>query len=315
MYIYDSMKKLLQYLGGLNPLFFAIFYFSLTFLAAFLIYCFSFFELSSSLEKIELKSFLTSLYFSFTTITTLGYGDIVPANQATRFLVIVLAFSGILLTGLFLNSLAYRISLITQKRDQIRFEEEQKKEEVRKFLDITPILFQNFRDFISITYCLVTPQDQRSPSTNIEKVMRLDFKLNDFRDMYKPSFLRKYSFYKSSIEVFYPIHDRLKQNLEDFLKLGYLNFEKDLMDKVINFLAFFNELDSREHVLSPISDREEKESVINLLIAAEEPYEITKIPNVKDAYIQLYSQIRLTVTLIKEIEQCVNDVKTKFKIT
>ena len=146
------MKKLLQYLGGLNPLVFAILYFSCTFLAAFLIYWLSYFELSSSLEKIELKSFLTSLYFSFTTITTLGYGDIVPANQATRFLVIVLAFSGILLTGLFLNSLAYRISLITQKRDQIRFEEEQKKEEVRKFLDITPILFQNFRDFISITY-------------------------------------------------------------------------------------------------------------------------------------------------------------------
>ena len=309
------MEKILQYLGGLNPLVFAIFYFLGTFLAAFLIYYLPCFELSSSLDKVELTSFLTSLYFSFTTITTLGYGDITPANQTTRFLVIALAFNGILLTGLFLNSLAYRVSLITQKRDQIRFEEDQKKEEIRRFLNITPILFQNFRDFISITYCLVTPQDQRSPSTKVEKVMTLDFKLNDFRDMYKPSFLRKYSFYKSSIEVFYPIHDRLKQNLEDFLKLGYLSFDKDLMDKVIKFLAVFNDLDSREHVLAPIANRKEMESVISLLVSAEEPYKITEIANVKDAYIQLYSQIQLTVTLIKEIEECVNDVNTKLKIS
>ncbi|MDC5277564.1 hypothetical protein OHW85_18705, partial [Acinetobacter baumannii] len=119
----------------------------------------------------------------------------------------------------------------------------------------------------------------------------------------------------SSIEVFYPIHDRLKQNLEDFLKLGYLSFDKDLMDKVIKFLAVFNDLDSREHVLAPIANRKEMESVISLLVSAEEPYKITEIANVKDAYIQLYSQIQLTVTLIKEIEECVNDVKTKLKIS
>lgn len=301
--------KLLKFLGERSPILYALVYFIITLLSTFLMYYCRIFELSTSIKDVELNSFFTSLYFSFITITTLGYGDILPANLATRVLVMFLSFSGVLLTGLFLNSLAYRISLLTQESDKKKFEIEKKQTDIKKFLDITPILFQNFGDFISITYCLISQQNQRKSSTDVEKVMNLDFKLNDFKDMYKPSLLRKYSFYKSSIEVFYPIHDRLNQNLEDFLKLGYLNFEKDLMDKVIRYLAVSNELDSREHILKIVENKNEQEMVVTLLTEAKEPFKITEIPNVKDSYIQLYFQVQLTITLIKEIEQCIHKVK------
>ena len=47
------------------------------------------------------------LYLSVVTITTLGYGDIVPITPLARFFTGIEALGGIVLIGLFLNSLAY----------------------------------------------------------------------------------------------------------------------------------------------------------------------------------------------------------------
>ena len=41
-----------------------------------------------------------SVYFSFVTGLTIGYGDIVPRQPLTRALAVVIGFGGILLTGL-----------------------------------------------------------------------------------------------------------------------------------------------------------------------------------------------------------------------
>jgi hypothetical protein len=48
------------------------------------------------------------LYFSTETITTLGFGDIVPTTQSARTLVMVESFLGILTAGLFLASIGSR---------------------------------------------------------------------------------------------------------------------------------------------------------------------------------------------------------------
>ncbi len=52
--------------------------------------------------------FLRMLYLSAVTITTLGYGDIVPITNTTRMLVSSEAVLGVVMIGLFLNSLALR---------------------------------------------------------------------------------------------------------------------------------------------------------------------------------------------------------------
>lgn len=41
-----------------------------------------------------------SLYFTFVTGLTIGYGDLTPAHFVSRFLAMVVGFSGIVLTGL-----------------------------------------------------------------------------------------------------------------------------------------------------------------------------------------------------------------------
>jgi voltage-gated potassium channel Kch len=51
------------------------------------------------------NSYSRMLYFSAVTITTLGYGDIVPVTSTARGIVTIEIILGPLLFGLFLNSL------------------------------------------------------------------------------------------------------------------------------------------------------------------------------------------------------------------
>jgi hypothetical protein len=50
------------------------------------------------------------VYFSATTITTVGYGDIVPISGVARLLTAIEAIAGWVVAGLFLNSLAARLA-------------------------------------------------------------------------------------------------------------------------------------------------------------------------------------------------------------
>lgn len=50
--------------------------------------------------QIEGWRFGESLYFSFVTGLTIGYGDLAPKHTLARLLAIVIGFSGIVLTGL-----------------------------------------------------------------------------------------------------------------------------------------------------------------------------------------------------------------------
>lgn len=52
-----------------------------------------------------IDSVVDALYFSSVTVTTLGYGDIVPDSPFTKLLTGLQALSGVVLVGLFLNSL------------------------------------------------------------------------------------------------------------------------------------------------------------------------------------------------------------------
>jgi hypothetical protein len=54
--------------------------------------------------------YLRMLYFSATTATTLGFGDITPIAQTARLLVSAEAIVGVVLIGLFLNSIAIKRS-------------------------------------------------------------------------------------------------------------------------------------------------------------------------------------------------------------
>ncbi|MGV7222183.1 MAG: potassium channel family protein [Nitrospinales bacterium] len=69
-----------------------------------IVFSLDYYLLGDSFDK-DISSYFDAFYFSSITITTLGYGDIVPDSIFTKLLTSLQSISGIMIIGLFLNSL------------------------------------------------------------------------------------------------------------------------------------------------------------------------------------------------------------------
>ncbi len=68
----------------------------------FLFFIFIIVILALIIKRTEKWSFGDSLYFAFITATTVGYGDMKPGRKSSRLVSVLLAFVGLLFTGLVL---------------------------------------------------------------------------------------------------------------------------------------------------------------------------------------------------------------------
>ena len=59
-----------------------------------------------------------SLYFSFVTGLTIGYGDLTPRHLVSRFLAVVIGFAGIVLTGLVAAVSVRALDIATRDRTE-----------------------------------------------------------------------------------------------------------------------------------------------------------------------------------------------------
>ncbi|AYA68604.1 two pore domain potassium channel family protein [Acinetobacter sp. WCHA55] len=308
----EMMGQALRKLSKINPIYFALIYLAAIFVSSILIYCIPIFKLVSSLEGINLESFYTAFYFSLITITTLGYGDIVPSNDATRILASGLALFGIVLTGLFLNSLAFIISTLTQLDDRRKIEEERKDLEIEKFSKISILIEQNFNDFKYAATSLITPIEKYNPIIDTTPLMKMDFKLNDLKDLFKNNPLRRFSISKSKIEVYYDTFDFLNNNLDQLLKLGYFNFNIEVVERIVEYLSNAKLIDTRQNIIQYARQSpQNREWIENMLAGASENVAITEIANLIDDYIVLREQIKLTVILIINIENLIESLRNK----
>ena len=98
---FEKLRRTGAELGDIPFLFWFIFYFVgiIAFAVDYLIFG-SHFKPSISISNVE-----DALYLSAVTVTTLGFGDIVPKSLLAKFLTSLQALSGVVLVGLFLNSL------------------------------------------------------------------------------------------------------------------------------------------------------------------------------------------------------------------
>lgn len=102
------------------------------YVALVVIYFVVFFVFSTSLGLTE--SWVDNAYLSLVTITTLGFGDITPKTEIGKLVVSSQAFFGVMILGLFLNSLSHERSraLVNSEKEM----ERSRKEELRKSLEM-----------------------------------------------------------------------------------------------------------------------------------------------------------------------------------
>lgn len=76
---------------------------------------------------VENWSLVDSFYFTATTLTTIGYGDLVPSTDASKLMTVAFALSGV---AMFLYGLSVITSFYIQKGQQFEAYEERKIREI-----------------------------------------------------------------------------------------------------------------------------------------------------------------------------------------
>lgn len=162
----------------------------------------------------EPLSFIQSIYFSIVTITTLGYGDIAPTNDTARLLAASEALFGLLLIGLFLNSIAYTIT---------QLEEARRGESAKKHLKFQYYFFKEFVVSICIDEIDI---DTKSNSLKDIKKFRVYFQENNNQKWY--AFLNRLENDELLKDELYVEIDILMQQINNALNNIHINDGRSL---------------------------------------------------------------------------------------
>ncbi len=223
------------------PLRFALLYLVLIFVFAIIYYC-NYEQFKTNLPN----TFLTSLYFSTITITTVGYGDISPVGVCAIWCVIVESISGILIIGFLLNELSQLQSRKITEREKELNEKELLKNNIAKLLRYDKLIQQDIEFYNEYTYIITTPISGRTHDGAINR----NFNFNDLSDLYNPSLRLSDSLFEPAIKYFFIHQTNLINDIKNLLHNVELNDWNELENIIIDFLELNKEMDFKDGILS-----------------------------------------------------------------
>lgn len=281
-----------------NPLLFVFLYILIIPIFAIFYYCFT------ELSQFE---FTDSLYFSVVTITTLGYGDITPKIDITKFLASSEAILGIVLVGLFLNSLSYTISFRATQKEK----DSQKKKSLllakERFLNYNKLIEQKIDRYYKYSV-IVTKGTNNSKELKVNE----NFKFNDLSDIYTSSLALTDSISTSTIDFYYESQKELLQNLENLVALGFLQNWQELEKLCLDFIIDLKDNDFSDFILnqknSKIGDTKYTEYISKMI----KEYEGEVKPlgsNLLTPYVVLYYQIKQSIEFIEQYKYNIGQIK------
>ena len=258
--------------------------------------------------ELSMDNFITCLYYSAVTITTLGYGDISAVSLVAQILIIFETLTGVLMIGLFLNSLSL------QQANELNIEEK-KKEEIKKYkydlekiLRHNKIIEQNIQFYLRYVYEISTPLSKR----DTRKELNIDFTFNDLHELYNPS-MRMADNHKISAVEHYFIHlENLKQSINKVvLEINFSHWH-DLELKCIDFLTDCKNFDYSSSILSQteLFANNRKMSEWNSELIKEYAGEVEFRPsNILNQYIALFKSIKANLDFIEYYMTKIKNIK------
>jgi hypothetical protein len=234
-----SIKKKTEHLKHLLPLFtnqkpyvYAVLY--LLLIPSFaILFCFS--------PNVEIKyadgssKIIQSLYFSVVTITTLGYGDITPQSPSAQFLAALESLSGVIIIGLFLNSLSYKLSLSLQEAEKTKENYERYVDEVLKL-----------KGYYLIYVIPVTIPIQNRGNCKVNK----DFLFSDMRDLFKSTLRFTDNHFEPAVKYYFHSQHELQRSVKEMICNVDVKNWPELEELCLEFLKECRDLDFGEHILS-----------------------------------------------------------------
>ena len=134
------------------------------------------------------NNILDALYFSIVTITTLGFGDVLPSGTAGKVLVCAEAILGVVFIGMFLNAISESQARQVDENEKNRTKEERRDNAISKLRQYYKFLYSIMARYLIEAYSVTTPiKGRKFP----EDVMhhQFQFSFNDICDLYKSSLL------------------------------------------------------------------------------------------------------------------------------
>jgi len=193
-------------------------YYAYIYLSIIPIYAFIYYYFYPAMFKEH--TFAEAIYFSAITITTLGYGDILPIDDVSRILAAMETILGITFIGLFINAISNQRTDIIREEDKLQNQYTYRKIQIMKFLNHYKLAEPFIISYKDIVFKMSNNQE---------------FSLNSLAVIYNKCSSFKEDISSSSIEVFYKNLHFLNIELSDIIKNIDLNIisktlEKDLID-------------------------------------------------------------------------------------
>ena len=251
--------------------------------------------------------FIDSMYFSTVTITTLGYGDIVPENVPAKVLVSFEAILGIVLIGAFLNTLSHNISYRATQKEK----EAQKEKDLifakNRFLNFNKIVEQKIERYYSYIVSLTKGKDE-----NGVLEANKNFSFNDLYDLYEPSLRMSDSFFTPKIDFYYESQKELLKTLEELISFGYIENWQELEKTCLDFIVKVKNNDYSDTIVNQKNTTSGGEKYTDTVSKSIKDYTGEVKPlgsHVLTPYIFLYYQIKDSMDFVENYYKLVNSIK------
>ncbi len=241
-----------------------------------------------------------ALYFSIVTITTLGFGDVTPANGWGQTLVGLEAISGVVLIGMFLNAISESQTRMLAELDKQRSLEERKamaQAKLRQYYLLQKTIMVNY---LVGAYVVVTPLEKRKFDIDVMHD-QFHFTFNDMGDLYQMSLLLTQSFNKKSIEVYFEAQDRLYSELRTMIDNIDLSYWENLENLIHTYMKQCNDFGFRDSILG--GNNKMAEPVYTKMIKEHEGELEIHPSNAKNQFIALYYMLQINIPLVQQMAE------------
>jgi len=178
-------------------------------------------------------------------ITTLGYGDVLPNSSWAQIAAASESLLGIILIGLFLNALSIQHSQEIEQKQLTKQEKENTRVAKERFISFERLLLVRIQRYQEYSIPLTVPIGSGDRS-----VINRNFKFNDMKDLFKTTLRLTDNLFKPAVSYYFESLFELTRTLEDLVKLGYASKWPELESLCLDFCLLSKSLDYSEGILN-----------------------------------------------------------------
>jgi hypothetical protein len=237
-------------------------------------------------ERLEV---LQALNFSAVTITTLGYGDVTLQSTFAQLAASAQALMGVIVIGLFLNSLAHR------RESEVLIEKEKQQEETR--LKEEKLRLKNHHNLMLLR---IAEYERRclpitKPSASNPEKPNTEFEFSDMHELYAGTAMLTDDLFRPAIAYYFEAQQRLINEVVELMRNVDLHIWPELSDLCTEFVTKTQSLDFRGFILSApdrtVGDKKMSDHHSSLIKNHTGPIDFKK-SNAMNPYIALYFGIK-----------------------